>query len=150
MINFFLWLLYTSLCEVGKSSSSWSQVGDLPTCQFREFILFMCKNDCWRVQNATCQRAFRVLYVAKMTRSKRNIILCSRFCFSINCSFTNKTFSPRFCCIIARENLQSQNSGDKKERTTCNGISHKIRYNFLPSLNSHGLLSKNKGPCSYA
>ena len=48
-----------SLCEVGKSSSSWSQVGDLPTCQMRELILFMRKNDCSRVQIATCQRAFR-------------------------------------------------------------------------------------------
>ena len=47
-----------SLCEVGKLSSSWSHVGDLPTCLLHEFILFMHKHDYSRVQSATCQRAF--------------------------------------------------------------------------------------------
>ena len=47
-----------SFCKVGKSSSSWSQVGDLQTCQLREFILFKRKNDCSHVQKATFQRAF--------------------------------------------------------------------------------------------
>merc|ERR1712242_496871 len=46
-INFFLCLLYTSLCEVSKSSSSCSQVGDLS-------ILFML------VQNGTCHAASNI------------------------------------------------------------------------------------------
>ena len=40
-------------------------MGDLTTCQVREFILFMCKNVSSHVQNATCQRAFQKLSLAK-------------------------------------------------------------------------------------
>ena len=53
--------------------SSWSQVGDLPTCQLHEFILYMRKNYCSRVQNATCQMTF-IIY-----RRRDEIEMAKRF-----------------------------------------------------------------------
>ena len=80
-MNFFLCFLYASLCKVGKSWSSWSQVDDLPTCPLREFMWFMRKNDCKRVQNATCQRALKAVPTYRDTVNIffiDNLNLCSK------------------------------------------------------------------------
>ena len=43
--------------KVDKLCCLWSSVGDLPTCQLREFIWLIHKNDCSLGWNPACQRA---------------------------------------------------------------------------------------------
>ena len=54
---------------VEQSWSSWSQVGDLPTSPWREFIFLKHKNGCLRVQNDTCHRDLNILVYSECFES---------------------------------------------------------------------------------